>query len=245
MRKAILIACVVALLVGFVAASASATAGNWAVQIKAFNTSWGMADKSSDLGVAATATQTTISTLPQSGKGEAVIAKGDGTFLSKQRVTANATVGTSLTWDLEVGTGGVLPAINVAIFNQAADILNANTALDIDNYYYEFKQGDTVLATWSSLLNRVCLIDAVGWIDIADMDRGLLRAKGFTPTAGLTGYYVTITPPVASASWAGLEDFSFSQYRLAVPGTPEPGSFLALGSGLVGLAGFAIRRRKA
>ena len=241
MKKLVLILCLLA--VFSMAVGAYASSSNWAIQIKPYTTGWGGLHTQSMLGVAATPTETHTPLAPGVGRADAVIEKGDGTFLTQQIVTANATADNPLTWNLKIGTGGTLTALNIAVLNQEKDFLGADIALDVDNYYYQFKNGITVLATWSTAENHPLLGAVDNWFDVADATNGLLRAKGFTPGAGNTGFFVTDDTATTGGAWDLLEDYSFSQ--IVVPDVPEPGSMLAFGSGLVGLIGFAIRRRRA
>jgi hypothetical protein len=88
------------------------------------------------------------------------------------------------------------------------------------NYIVTVKKGEDVLATW----------------DYDDLYRA---ADPGTTAIGMVGFRYTFDEN--NDSWAGVDMDLFS---ITVEPVPEPGSMLALASGLVGMAGFALRRRR-
>jgi hypothetical protein len=232
MKKSIVIACVVALLIGVVAAGANAAAGNWIISIKAYSDQWTGLDKNVSIGVQGAGTATLASGSAAANKVEALASDGVSVW-TKKTLATGATAGE---FGLKIGEGGGFPTININIYNLATSLGN-DQALDT-NLVYKFKNslGET-LATFSSLANQRA--GMVGWNNVSV----LMKAGTWANGAADRGWFYTDTTPVINSAFLSLENYSFSFEQ--APPIPEPGSLLALGSGLIGMAGFAIRRRRA
>lgn len=242
MKKSIVIACVVVLLIGLVAAGAQATATNWVVAIKAYSEAWTGVDKSPTVGIG-TASQTLASGSAAVNKAEVLAT--DGTSVWTKKILAGTT--TSGTFGLKIGEGGGFASLNINIYNIATGTGGVNTALDT-SLVYTFKNGATTIATFSSAANHALEVAAgravTGWNDVAL----LMKPTGWANGLADRGWFYTDTTPTINSSFLALEDYSFSFDQFVTPEppvTPEPGSLLALGSGLIGMAGYAIRRRRA
>jgi len=129
--------------------------------------------------------------------------------------------------------------LRLSIWNTALDAANRDTLLDTTKAI-SLWQGETLLAWFAQDGLKAAGQDyAAG--QRADIDV-LLQAKGWNPGAAMTGWFIDV-PATKGAGFAELP-----VYTVKVENTepvPEPGSMLALASGLVGFAGMALRRRRA
>jgi hypothetical protein len=96
------------------------------------------------------------------------------------------------------------------------------------------------------------VVTITAWLAGADLDGTVavsvqgLGADWAAPLNTTTATRGTVSAPLMTwtANYDGINDVQFQVNASTVTTIPEPGSILALASGLVGLIGFGIRRRK-
>jgi hypothetical protein len=239
MRKLVLTLCVLAVM--SVSAGAYASATNWVMLIKASATDYSYAGTATTFGVYTTAQAPSTATWPTTAGSCATAVKVGGSYYSKYITAA----GLEQTYDLKVGARGEYPYQNLrlTLWNPAADAANRESALDT-NLVFTLYQGDTLAAWFSTGAHRddYRAFASDRWFDVSV----LMQPKGWNPGPIATGFFLDM-PAVTGNGFYALADYSFSAtpYRHGDPITPEPGSLLVLGSGLIGMTGFAIRRRRA
>jgi hypothetical protein len=243
MKKVLLIVCVATMLVGMVVASASASTTNWVVMIKASNVDYNNGGSATTVGVYNTALTPSAASWPTTSGAAATAVDASGSYYSKQILAA---AGGDKTWGLKVGARSEYPisTVRLSLWNTALDAASRDTLLDTSNIYTLYHGQDLVAWFSNSAKADDTRYASNLWFDVSS----LLQAKGWNPTAAATGWYKDMTV-VKAAGFAGIDSYSFSSittYNAPTPTeTPEPGSLLALGSGLIGLVGFTARRRKA
>ncbi len=107
------------------------------------------------------------------------------------------------------------------------DLIGRRTGTISANTYFRFNTGDNSFADWTNVT------------PLADEEGNNAWIKSCQPR--WIKFYVMYKQNTPN-SYASVDDLNLTSRCIAVP---EPGSFLAFGSGLVGLAGFVIRRRGA
>jgi hypothetical protein len=245
MKKVLLVLCVVALLA--LTSAAYATESNWLISVKAVSPAFLNAGTAINLGVG-TAASTANASFPTTAQSTAQGEKtGSDTGYHNKHQYAQDTDGDVLySWDLKIGakSDATYSTINICLYNNAEPQLNTtNQVLDLA-LGYAFFDGQDLAAWFSTAGNKDAIVaqkgyaaaDTAKWFDVSV----LLKAKGWNPTAASTGWYYTDTA-TKGTNFDSLGSYSFQAFSVV---TPEPGSLMAMGSGLIGLAGFAIRRRK-
>jgi hypothetical protein len=248
MKKVLMMVCVVALLV--VASAAYASDSAWLISIKAV-TATAAGGSAATVGVGTSSEQT--AGFPASNGGataERTAALGDTTYHMRHDVArdlaAEAQGGTGYSWDLKIGARGTVgntTAINICIWNNTLPNFGVGGELNHALVYGLFRGGE--LLKWFSddaAIRPLATADDPEftqdkWVNTSQL---LKASTNWSPTVANMGFYITHTA-TNGAGYADLEDYTFKAFA---PTVPEPGSFMALGSGLIGLAGFAIRRRK-
>jgi hypothetical protein len=255
MKKILLVVCVVALLA--VASAAYASDSAWYIQIKAVNptTFGGGAGVTMGVGTSAELAQNFPTTTGSTANAESTAAYGDATstYHSKHDVLRD-TVGTEeYAWDLKIGSrSDYAPStINICIWNNTLALAGNGGAANASLAYALYK-GDALLAWFSTGATqaqfantywKVPGLATAKWTDLAVIQK---NSSTWSPSSTNQGFFVTDTVTKSEiGKFDDLANYSFKAFGYEAPVvTPEPGSIMALGSGLIGLAGFAIRRRK-
>jgi hypothetical protein len=246
-RKVIFILCAVALLfVGITAANASAT--NWVLVLKATSPTYTNAGGALTVGIGPVAADAVQTQTWPTASGSAAVAErspADTTFHAKHVIGVGVApvVPDNLVFKLLLGARPEYTAatVRLSVFNNLQDVQSRDTLLD-SNRIYKLYSGaadtGTLLAWWSTAVDvNPYQLDAQKWWNVST----LLKPKGWSPVVADTGWFID-RDVVKGAGFADLANYALASE--VIP-TPEPGSLLAFGSGLVGLTGFAIRRRKA
>jgi hypothetical protein len=240
-RKLVLLFCVFAVM--SVSAGAYASATNWVILVKASTANYARGGSATVVGAYITGQNPTTAQWPDiSGISVSAVRVGD-TYDSKYI----ASLGSQLTFDLKIGARNEYPdsTQRITLWNTAQDAADRDTSLDT-SLVYTLYQGTTLKAWFTTPQHEdvwpYMFLDRALWHDVSD----LLQVKGWNPGAADTGFYLDV-PVVKGANYDALADYSLSAtpYMVEHMDTPEPGSLLILGSGLIAMAGFTIRRRRA
>jgi len=237
MKKVLLITCIAALVL-MVATTAMAADNNWRVFLRASTPTYGNYTPAATLGVSTTKTDNfdsgfggdSVYTAPQST--QACIAsledpaKGfaNNPPLYKTSYKQSFTEGAK-TWDLVLWTGstwGDMGAVRVGIYGNSS-------YLTTDTFTYTLKVINDPTGTYAAGKTWELTPGMLGTADI----------PAFTIDFNNGGAISASTDSVAKDVGVRM------QFTANAGVVPEPGSMLALGSGLIGMAGFAIRRRRA
>lgn len=251
MKKFLLVVCVVAL-IAVASAGAYATTSSWLISIKALTLTGG-GNAAAMVGVGTT-TETNTTSISSNGGAVAERTGTDTAYHVRHDVAQQAVGAEDYSWNLKIGAkSATVPGttvVNICLWNNQLANLGAGGELDHALVYGFYKAGE--LVKWFSddveLMKANALAkDAAYTVDKWVSTSQLLKAaSNWSPTTANWGYFIQDTVTNSSGAWADVGDYSFQAFYAPTPETvtPEPGSFMALGSGLIGLAGFAIRRRK-
>jgi len=226
MKKLVLVLCVVTLLAG-VASAALASDSQWCIYIRTGNLDGTNIGNGGDLilgasgGTGIGADSPFISFVATGAN----IASMDGAWQKNDFSRQDTTPPISYTFNVTIGVGGDY-AYNRVFINLWSGTKNGlSTGWDMpDNYVVTIAKGTNV-HSWT---------------------RAQMWVSGTTPSSGKAA----IVDGNAVGFWYTYDskqsfDNSTDDFIVTIgPPVPEPGSILALGSGLAGLAGFAIRRRR-
>jgi hypothetical protein len=236
-----------------VASAAYASDSAWLISVKAVSAAFGGgAALTVGVGTTTDTAQSWPTSVGSTANASNTAAYGDlaGQYRARKDVTrdlgAEAEGANGYGWDLLIGArADYAPAtINICIWNNRTASLGAGGELN-HALAYAFYKGDTLLAWFSDagLVHDLAVsnggMNAALW---ADANLLIKNSSSWSPTSAATGFYVTDT--VTRSATGSFGDLGAYRFEAFAPTVPEPGSFMALGSGLIGLAGFAIRRRK-
>jgi hypothetical protein len=231
MKKAILILCVVALIVGVAtAAMAQPNTSYWGVQ---FTTGWYNGTSMSNGSSATLGARTgAVSQTPVSGDptntDSAIAIWNAGAQAKYIESSPILTTPPYYQFDMKVlvmGQYGHGNQVYISAF--AGDGIAGSSSKGLPTNYWVTVKSVDGLTTYGSWSQSQLYVAGLSFPDATVAGR-----QGFWYTASGTG-----------TGWAGgnLQSFTVT----VGPAVPEPGSMLALGSGMIGLVGFAIRRRRA
>jgi len=224
-RKVILIACVVALLV-MTAGAAMASKAYWVVKFRA-----GVYDPGETDGLytsfgnvvvgASSSPSTSLAPNPVSTAANLSTVVGAANYGTERK---DSDVPEPYTFTMAMAVGSLYPdpdpngkTVWISAWSPDSYLGATGRALP-SNWRVTVKQGDTVLASWN--------YNDLFW-----------TADPATTAIGKVGFRYTFQE--RNDAWAGVDKDLFT-----VIVAPEPGSILALSSGLIGLAGYALRRRR-
>lgn len=250
MKKFLMVVCVIALLA--VASAAYASDNAWLISIKAVTPASAGGGAAALVGVGTTS-DLTASFPASNGGATAEQSAGDATnvFHSRHDGLRDVDGQEAYEWGLKIGAKGTVPGttlVNICIWNNATANLGAGGILN-QNLAYALYSGNDLLAWFSSDLGTVKALAMAGDVGLTEglwSNTSVLikNATSWSPTTANMGFFVQRTVN-NGAAYGDLDTYRFVAFApQEVIVTPEPGSLMALGSGLIGLAGFAIRRRR-
>lgn len=225
MRKVILLVCLAALLTS-TATVAMASDTQWVMSFRTGNLVGTAMSNGGDLivGVKDATADTPFTSFIATA---ANVGSDVGGVIEKTEFQDVDTVGPVLyTYNMKIAVATSYPAgVNqVFITAWAGTKFGLATGYDMPtDYVVTLKKGATQLAQWTQ---------PQLWVGATAPASG---------RQGPVGFWYTYDSRAASFA----ESTDIITVEIGPANTPEPGSLLALGSGLVGLAGFAVRRRRA
>jgi hypothetical protein len=238
--RKIILGILIAVLLISVAGSAMASSAKWVVMLRAGSLSGGSMSGFASISLGGNATPATaISNIWADTK--ANIATYQGTsFYSTE--TQDTDIAAPYTYNFVVSMG--------ANFNKEAD--NVTYKPVWVSAWNPESAGFPVVSGYQLPSDYVMTVKRNGQTLATWTHDNLYGVTGDTPAPGgvpgstapgRVGFWYNAS---VSTGYATSNDvFTITVGPASIPNTPEPGSLLALGSGLVGLAGFAIRRRRA
>jgi len=228
--------CLAILTVGLSSANVSAGVGNWALCVRAYDSSWGHSGAWSDIGLQPAPIQSNAPNTPANNKVSAVVVEG-AQYFEQRRLDSDITYPTLYTpviWNLRIGYSGNHPpgSINIAVYNQALDSSGGDQAFDT-HLVYILRNGSDIVASFAS---PVYADGLTNWVDISN----IMHGKGWDPKSNNTGWYYSDNSPALGDAWSDLEVYSMEVGLVA-----QPSALFVFGAGLTATGAFAIRRLKA
>lgn len=223
MKKLIVIGIAVIMVAGLVSAANAAYDPSWIVNIKVSRAGDGATDAWTTILGTAPAAATTVAPPPGPSAVVYAYSENSGSLIKDQRASFN---GTTMSWVIRFSTanytGGAPTTLWAYIWNPA------DTAIVKTNAFAPL--GGETLKLYAST-DGIAKGDLL-WTVVSGGTGGTADANTFKLGGGPTGAGFAIGNTYILEAGTGA------------PVIPEPGSILALASGLVGLMGFGIRRRK-
>lgn len=253
MKKVLAIACLVAVLVIALAAMASAAETSWRFNIKADDPT-GMNAQTEVLGVYSTSKDPLPSDVVPLSDGQDVRWTAlSGTLMAIGGVFPIDTAGTPAMWGRDIK--GPLKPWNEAYPGHkkvwSIRVAGAGSATNATIRLQFTTVGSTVLPPATLTHPTLGAVPVQYYLKMVN-NRAKIGAPGNgmvwlipIPTVHSGTPYFTLTLPAFNISVAQSEAKMIDEgYVMEFYQTPEPSSLLALGAGLMGLAGFASRRRR-